>query len=852
VHALSEAVGGTCRDIPRLARAVTQDAPHTALLADLTESQRHAVTHPGGPMLVLAGPGSGKTRVITRRIAHLIASGVPAWRILALTFTNKAAGAMRERVDSLVGEDVPGRRGLVVGTFHSFCAGLLRRYGPMSAAAGLGVPLDTSFSIIDSDDAHALLKRAIEELGLDRKSFPASVLSSRISAAKNRLLTAEEFAQEAADFQGRSDARIYRAYEALLQRQSALDFDDLLLRAARMLRDDPAVRADLQQRFQHVLVDEYQDTNHAQFMVAHAIASAHRNICVVGDPDQSIYGWRGADITNILEFEERFDGATVIPLGENFRSTGHIVHVADQLIRRNAARRHKDLSTQLDPGHRPRVVRCMDETHEAQVIADALQEAGDAGIVWSGMAVLYRMNALSRAVEDVLRRRGIPYVIARGTAFYERREVKDSLAYLRLVANPRDDLSLQRIINVPGRGIGQRSVEKVDSLAMRRGITMLEACADARAAGVASRTADAMASFAQMVGRFREELACKPAENLGPFVARLIEEAGMERAAQEIAGDDQDAQDRVANVQEVANAAADFALPEAEPGAPPATLGDALRGFLERVALVADADAVDPLRGAVTLMTLHAAKGLEFPFVAIAGLEEGLLPHARSIGEGSGAGVEEERRLLFVGITRAERSLLITSAATRAQRGVRMSTIESGFLRELPEDSVVRHDAAPGASPGPVRGEGGWGGGTWARGGWRPASRDSGEWSGRWGWKRAAPDPADAVDEIPPDDTHIASDHTDADRIEADEDAFFADGSPRPRRDLRKVPAQGTPCRAPASGIVAGTVVRHAQFGIGTVESVERYGSATRARVAFRHAGIRTLILEHAKLEIVA
>jgi DNA helicase-2/ATP-dependent DNA helicase PcrA len=386
---------------------------------------------------------------------------------------------------------------------------------------------------------------------------------------------------------------------------------------------------------------------------------------------------------------------------------------------------------------------------------------------------------------------------------------------------------------------------------MRRGITLLEACLDARAAGVAARTADAMASFAAMVGRYREELSCKPPENLGPFVARLLEEAGMERAAQEIAGDDQDAQDRVANVREVANAAAEFEVPRGEPDAPPATLGDALRGFLERVTLVADADAVDPLRGAVTLMTLHAAKGLEFPFVSIAGLEEGLLPHARSIGEGSGNGVEEERRLLFVGITRAERHLLITSAATRAQRGVRMSTIESGFLRELPEDSVERHDAAPGASLGPVRGEGGWNGGRQrAGGGWRSAARESGEWSGGWGWgrQRAADDDAadaagtDAVDDIPPDDTHI----------EADEDAFFADGSPRPRRELRAVSSGGPQRGSAPSGIASGTVVRHQQFGIGTVQAVERYGSATRARIAFRHAGVRTLILEHAKLEIVA
>ena len=748
-------------------------------LIDLTETQRQAVTHCGGPLLVLAGPGSGKTRVITRRIACRIAAGVPAWKILALTFTNKAAREMKARVDALVPADALGRRGLVVSTFHSFSAGILRRYGPESLAAAIGQkPLVAEFSIFDMDDAHAVIKSAIGRANLETAQWQVGSVATEISSAKNRLLSAAEYAQNALDFRQRTIARIYAIYEQELVRQNALDFDDLLMRTARMLRDDPVVLAQLQQRFAEVLVDEYQDTNHAQFTVAHSIAREHRNICVVGDPDQSIYAWRGADISNILEFEEHYPGATVVPLGENFRSTSHIVAVADQLIRRNSARRHKDLFTGLGEGVPPKIAMLSDETSEANFVVEEFQRANREGIQWKEMAVLYRMNSLSRTIEDALRRRNIPYVIARGTAFYERREVRDTLSYLRALVNPLDEQALRRIINVPARGIGATSISKCAAVAVARGCSLLEAMMMARQAGIAERTAKSIDGLVMVLARYRSELEIKPAENLGPFVARLITEAGLERAAAAIADDDQDAADRKSNVQEVANAASLYVLPESQPDARAPTLGDALRGFLESVALVADSDVVDPERGVVTLMSLHASKGLEFHTVAIVGIEEGLLPHARSMD--SPQAVEEERRLLFVGITRSERSLLLTCAATRAMRGLRMRTIESGFLREISGNNIQRLDLT--------------------------------------------------------------------ERVEFEDDESGQDEN---RRYAGRQGVGGSR-RGGDGGFPAGTIVRHAQFGIGTVEEVLPRGSLTSVRVRFRSAGVRTLVLEYAKLEVIA
>jgi DNA helicase-2/ATP-dependent DNA helicase PcrA len=729
-----------------------------ALLEGLTDDQRAAVSHVDGPLLVLAGPGSGKTRVITRRVARLVALGIPAWQVLALTFTNKAAGEMKRRVEEMLPAELPGRRGLVVSTFHAFCAMFLRRH-----ATECGV--DPDFVIYDADDQKAAMKHAIEEVGLDAKNFQPAAVHARVSAAKNQLVDAEAFREAAGDFSARQVAKAYEAYERILARNKALDFDDLLMRVAQGLERDADLRARTAARYRYVLIDEYQDTNRAQFAIAARIAGDHRNICVVGDPDQSIYRWRGADIRNILEFEECFPGTRTVALGENFRSTGHIVAAADSLIRHNKRRKHKHLYTGLGDGEQVRILRTADEHAEADEVAKSIVSANDAGVPWREIAVLYRMNALSRVVEDALRRRGVPYRIVRGTAFFDRKEVKDLVAYLRITANPADDVACARIVNVPARGIGQASLAKVERAALSGGVPLLDALRQARAAGVADRTARAVDGFCDAVRRWRGVLAQGEPAALAAFVEMVLDESGLREFADGSEGDDLD--QRRANLDEVVNAAGDFELPEDPVGAPPSLLR-ALQGFLQSVALVADSDAFDPESGAVTLMTLHAAKGLEFESVAVIGCEDGILPHSRA-REG-GEEVEEERRLCFVGMTRAKRRLLMTHAANRTVRGMRMSAMQSEFLREIAEANAVREDLA-----------GGW----------------------------------------------LAGDDGGADE---------------PWRDEFDAP------RGLGSQFPVGCMVRHPLFGVGTVQAILPRGSVTSARVSFRTVGVKTLVLEYAKL----
>ena len=746
------------------------DLDPDSFLEGLTADQRTAVSHVDGPLLVLAGPGSGKTRVITRRVARLVALGIPAWQILALTFTNKAAGEMKKRVEEMVPAHVPGRRGLVVSTFHAFCAMFLRRH-----AVDCGI--DPDFVIYDADDQKAAMKSAVAEAGLDAKNFQPSAVHAKVSAAKNQLLDAEAFAAAATDFSARQVAKAYSAYERILQRNKALDFDDLLMRTAQSLERNAQLRAVAAGRYRYVLIDEYQDTNRAQFAIARHIAGEHRNICVVGDPDQSIYRWRGADIRNILDFEESFGGAVTVALGENFRSTEHVVAAADSLIRHNKRRKAKPLYTGLGEGERIRVVRTADEHTEADEVAKAIVSANAAGTPWREMAVLYRMNALSRVVEDALRRRSVPYRVVRGTAFYDRKEVKDLLAYMRLAANPADDVACARIVNVPARGIGESSLSRVERTAVQRGMPLLGALRLAREAGVADRTARRVDDFCDMVARWRGLLEGGAPDALAAFAEMVLDESGLREFADGTDGDELD--QRRLNLDEVVNAAGDFELPEDPTGAPP-TLLRALQGFLQSVALVADSDAFDPEAGAVTLMTLHAAKGLEFDFVAMIGCEEGLLPHARS-REGTDD-VEEERRLCFVGMTRARARLWMTHAANRMVRGMRMGAMESGFLREIPEEHVER--------TGVTR--------SWLEGG------DDGSGGGGSG--------DDAVDAPWMDEFEPA----------------------RPK---------GLGAQFPV-----GCQVRHALFGIGTVQAILPRGSVTSVRVAFRTVGVKTLVLEYAKL----
>ena len=729
------------------------------LLEGLTDDQRAAVSHVDGPLLVIAGPGSGKTRVITRRVARLVALGIPAWQILALTFTNKAAGEMKKRVESMLPPDVPGRRGLVVSTFHAFCAMFLRRH-----AVECGV--DPDFVIYDADDQRAAMKGALVEAGLDAKNFQPAAVHSKISNAKNQLVDAATFRDNAADFAARQVAKAYEAYEKILERNKALDFDDLLMRVALSLERNEELRRIASHRYRYVLIDEYQDTNRAQFAIARYIAGEHRNICVVGDPDQSIYRWRGADIRNILEFEESFEGAVTVALGENFRSTEHVVAAADALIRHNKRRKAKPLYTGLGQGERIRIVRASDEHAEADEVSKAIVSANAAGLPWREIAVLYRMNSLSRVVEDALRRRQVPYRIVRGTAFYERKEVKDLMAYLRLTANVSDDVACARIVNVPARGIGDSSLARIERAAFERKVSLLAALRFARDAGVADRTAKKMDEFAGMLARWRGLLETGQPDALAAFVEMVLEESGLRDFADGTDGDDLD--QRRANLDEVVNAAGDFELPDDPSGAAP-TLLRALQGFLQSVALAADSDAYDSESGAVTLMTLHAAKGLEFEFVAMVGCEEGLLPHMRA-REGDDD-IEEERRLCFVGMTRAKRQLLMTHAARRTVRGMRMSAMESEFLREIPEANAERTDLAS----------------SWMDGG-------------------------------------------------------GSEGADEPWMDEFDAP------RGLGSQFPVGCLVKHPLFGLGTVQAILPRGSVTSARVAFRTVGVKTLVLEYAKL----
>ncbi|MCH2135518.1 MAG: UvrD-helicase domain-containing protein [Phycisphaerales bacterium] len=652
-----------------------------SLLEGLTEAQQEAVSAPPGPMLVLAGPGSGKTTVVTRKIAALLGQGAAPWSVLALTFTNKAAAAMRDRVRVLMdGADV---RGLTISTFHAFAAGQLRRLGERA-----GVHED--FSIWDTADQKAAMKQAIVDAGLSTGNWtPPSVLST-VSHWKNRLGTVADLEAAGDDFYTRNLARAWRAYNRILSEARALDFDDLLLKFAVALRDDESLRREFSSRWTNLLVDEYQDTNHAQFVIAASIASGHGNICVVGDPDQSIYAWRGADIGNILEFESKWAGARVVNLGTNFRSTGRIVAAAAGLIENNTTHRKREHVAAGELGDPVVLMRVQDEHDEASDIVERLRAHHEEdGVPWSEMAVLYRMNALSRVLEEAFRDANIPHVVARGTAFYDRKEIRDALSMLRVVLNPRDDVAFRRIVNTPPRGIGATTMDLVERRAAKNRVSLLEAMDSLLESGeLATRARKAVTAFTQLIAAWRQELeTASPDADMAAFVAAVIAQSGLEA---HLKGAGEEEQERLENLEELISAAvdrdADTSASYDEAELPP--LRRRLASWLESIALIADADAVDPEQGAVTLMTLHAAKGLEFDVVAIVALEQGILPHARSNTDP--AQMEEERRLCYVGMTRARRHLMLTRAMVRTQRGIRERTAGSCFLEEVPA-TEVRH-----------------------------------------------------------------------------------------------------------------------------------------------------------------
>jgi len=634
---------------------MNQSANVVACLEGCTAAQREAITHRDGPLLVLAGAGSGKTRVITRRIGHLIATGVAPHDILAITFTNKAAEEMRDRVHALCRAE-----GVWLSTFHALGARMLRHH---AAAADL----TASFSIYDTRDSLRAVREAIRDLDLSSENWPPPRLLRAISGAKGRLLSPDKYEAEADTVFVRTAARVYRRYAEILHGNNAVDFDDLLMKIVMLLRQEEDVRRRYQTRFRYILIDEYQDTNRAQYEIANTLAESHRNICATGDPDQSIYGWRGADIGNILAFERDYPDAHVVRLEQNYRSTRMILRAASALIRNNTRRKHKDLWTENPEGRLLRVLACEDESDEAAQVAGDIAGQIANGTPCGRIAIFYRTNAQSRNVEAALRDRGIPYCIVAGTSFFERREIRDLIAYLRVCVNAGDDLSLGRIMNVPPRGLGQRSAERLRSWARETGLSLREALGRAAEAGLrgpqqtAARELDALltALSSQLQGTVREHLEA------------LIAASGY---LQYIRLNLSDSEDRENNVQELVNAAAEYDLANPEGGLP---------GFLERVALVSDQDAYDGTRGAVSLMTLHAAKGLEFPVVYILGLEDGLLPLGSEL---EGRDIEEERRLFFVGLTRAKEEVVVSFTASRSRFGKREYSQVSPFLAELGTD----------------------------------------------------------------------------------------------------------------------------------------------------------------------
>jgi DNA helicase-2/ATP-dependent DNA helicase PcrA len=849
-----------------------------ALLADLTPPQRAAATHVDGPLLIVAAAGSGKTRVITRRVAYLVAQGIPPSAILAITFTNKAAGEMKERVSHVLGRQVRDFGRLdqpwpTICTFHSLCLRILRHY---ATKVGLGA----NFSIYDSADQTKLIKEALKVLDVSSDNFAPGTVHATISNAKNALVTPEQFAGNARDFYHRTAARVYAKYQALLAQNNALDFDDLMLRVVLAFREHPDVLAELQERYQYILIDEYQDTNHAQYMLAHLLAMRHRNIGVVGDPDQSIYAWRGADLKNILEFERDYPDAHVVRLEQNYRSTKTILAIASDLIAKNIRRKDKALWTENPQGEKAELTLCQDEHDEALVVMRRLRDLHEKQAVpWSDMAVFYRMNSLSRVMEEALFKNQVPYQIARGTEFYNRKEIKDVLAYLRLVANPADEVSLGRIANVPTRGLGDASLKQIQARAIANGVSLFAALGQAqRITGVSTRAANAAVKFVEMVTKWRA-MAGIPDEatgvrdeasgggavggESGPYEGESASnasfgvdekdesrpEADQDRSPSEggssdpaglFAGTDWDAAplDDDAPVEGADDSDVPFAPPEEDAGdlafaidpALAATptgarpvpggirtlmeevvrssgmeahlrkIGDAdlselknveelisaaaefdevnptgtLADYLAQVSLVSDVDKMNDVGGAVTLMTLHAAKGLEFPVVAIIGIEDGVLPHSRSRDNLDEQ--EEERRLFFVGITRAQERLILSKAQFRTLRGMRERTIPSVFLKELPADHLTVED----------------------RTGLGDVDHGSGGPFGR--------------------------------RTTTDREGSYD-------REL--------------AGFRLGQAVRHPTFGVGKILELSGAGSKTRAVIDFGRAGRKTLIVEAARLERV-
>jgi len=636
-----------------------------SLLDGLNREQQQAVQHTEGPLLILAGAGSGKTKVLTVRIAYLLAQGVNPYEILAITFTNKAAKEMKSRVEGLVG-DVANR--IWLSTFHSFCAKFLR----FELDNFLGY--NSNFTIYDTSDSQVVIKAALKALNLDDKYYPVGAMISAISDAKNKLMFASDFRKQARDFYQQKVADVYEYYEKELRKNNALDFDDLLLVAVKLLQSNAAVLDKYSKRFKYVMIDEYQDTNHAQYLLAYLLSSHWKNIAVVGDADQSIYAWRGADIQNILDFEKDYPNCTSIKLEQNYRSTKIILDAANAVIDNNEGRPEKNLWTDKTEGAKIQHFTAQSEHEEAAFIGDTIVKKHDIhGVPYGDMAILYRTNAQSRVLEEALIKRALPYTMVGGTKFYDRKEIKDVLAYLRILYNPFDDLSLLRIINVPKRSIGATTVSKLQDYARENGTSLFMTLTQLHLVdSIKGKTKEKLEEFGILIFTLVAEMDDKSVLDI---LEAILDRTGYLYQLEE-STDPQD-QARAENIGELLSVAKDF-----QDTNPTGTVED----FLEQVALVNDVDSFEQEDSKVTLMTLHAAKGLEFPIVFLGGLEEGLFPHSRTLMNPEE--IEEERRLAYVGITRAEQELYISNATTRTVFGRTSSYLPSRFIDEIPAELV--------------------------------------------------------------------------------------------------------------------------------------------------------------------
>ena len=808
----------------------------------LNPAQREAVLTTEGPLLVLAGAGSGKTRVLTFRIARMIGDlGIRPWQILAITFTNKAAAEMRERLSAMLPDG--GMRGMWVCTFHAMCVRMLREDADLLGYTG-------QFTIYDDDDSRRMVREIMTQLGIEQKQYPINMIRSKISTAKNAMIGPEEFIEKASSPQEQKAGQVYLELERRLRAANAMDFDDLLVRTLDLLRTRPEVLEKYQERFRYISVDEYQDTNHVQYEIANLLAAKYQNLMVVGDDDQSIYSWRGADISNILDFEKDFKQAKVVKLEQNYRSTGHILAAANAVVRNNSQRKEKRLFTDLGDGEKIQAYQASDERDEGRWIASEIEKLHAGGMSYDDMAVFYRTNAQSRILEDMFLRAGVPYKIVGGTRFFDRAEIRDVMAYLKMIVNPADEMSVKRVINTPRRGIGSTSIGKIEDLARMNACSFFQACelAIAETGMFSAKVRHALGDFVNIVREGR-----RMDGELKDVVEAIVDKSGLVQAFR--AEGTMEAESRAENIQEFLGVAAEFEethediegtlesleelraagvadVPEAAPTAPAPTPNaaalaavevermygplacKALPALLEWLALRSDLDALAGDTHAITMMTVHSAKGLEFPAVFVAGMEEGIFPHVAGWSDDDPAKLEEERRLAYVAITRARKRLFLTYAATRRTYGSTQANPRSRFVNEIPEADIEFSGI----------GSAGFSGTGWEKRGDRRGTFGSGQGSDMYGgrvfgsYTRSTPGTQRRT-AISPDAGRVGTAGPDRGAASR-KPATFGSGAPRPKKSAvsatveRKVDVE-----AAATTFVAGDRVSHKTFGPGTVIS---------------------------------